>query len=128
LELALNLVWFGFSVLLLLAGLVHVARHGERLSPALAAVALVCVACLLFPVISMTDDLNSGPAMLEPGKLKKLVQVVHVVLTLLSWNALQAPAESCWLALDRPPDTTLPLQEIFSFDLSRRPPPQTHLV
>ena len=116
-------------MLLLLAGVAHVARGADDRSAAFAAIALVCLVCLLFPVISMTDDLNSGgPAMIEPGKLKRLVQSAPVVLTLLSWSALQAPPEVGWLTRDRQPDIFFPKQEIFSFDLSRRPPPQTHSI
>ena len=128
-ELALNLIWLGVSTLLLLAGIAHVARGADDRCPTFAAIALVCLVCLLFPVISMTDDLNSGgPAIIEPGKLKNVVQSAPVVLALLSRSALQAPPEGGWLTRDRQPDLLIPNQEIFSFDLSRRPPPQTPSV
>lgn len=128
-ELALNLIWLGVSTLLLLAGVAQVTHGADDRSATFAAIALVCLVCLLFPVISMTDDLNSGgPAIIEPGKLKNLVQSVPVVLTLLSWSALQAPPEAGWLTRDRQPALLIPNQEFFSFDLSRRPPPQTHSV
>ncbi len=88
------------------------------------AIALVCLICLLFPVISMTDDLNcSGPALVESSKIKKLVASAHVILTLLPWPALEAPQENRWAALDRTPDLRRPSLEILAFNLSRRPPP-----
>lgn len=108
---------------LLVACGAHVARAGKDCSRGIAAIALVCLICLLFPVISMTDDLYNGPALMEPNKLKLLAQSAHVVLTLLPWSALQAPQENHWAAVDRQPDVRLPLQEAFSFHLSRRPPP-----
>ncbi len=88
------------------------------------AVAVVCLICLLFPVISMTDDLNcSGPALVESSKLKKLTASAHVVLTVLSWPLLLAPQENQWAALDRMPEIGRPLQEVFVVNLTRRPPP-----
>jgi hypothetical protein len=129
LETVLNLVWLIVSVVLMTVFGVHAAQGGKDCSRGMTAIALVCLICLLFPVISMTDDLYSGPALLEPNKLKKLVQSAHAVLTLLPWNVLQAPQENNWAALDRQPDVRLPLQRVFSFSLSRRPPPaQSRLV
>jgi hypothetical protein len=129
LETVLNLVWLLVSAVVMTVFGAHAARAGQDRSRGMAAIALVCLICLLFPVISMTDDLYSGPALLEPNKLKQLVQSAHCVLTLLPWNVLQAPQENNWAALDRQPDVGLPLQEAFSFSLSRRPPPaQPRLV
>lgn len=124
-EIVLNLVWLSISAALLIACGARVARASDDRTRLMAAIALVCLICLLFPVISMTDDLNSsGPALVEPSKLKKLVASAHVVLTLLPWPALQAPQENRWAALDRMPDVRRPSQEIFAFNLSRRPPPR----
>jgi hypothetical protein len=129
LETVLNLVWLFVSVVLMTVFGVHAARAGKDRSRGMTVIALVCLICLLFPVISMTDDLYNGPALLEPNKLKKLALSAHVVLTLLPWPALQAPRENNWAALDRQPDVHLPLQEVFPFSLSRRPPPvQSRLV
>ncbi|HEY6305426.1 MAG TPA: hypothetical protein VI488_03080 [Candidatus Angelobacter sp.] len=103
---------------------IHAARAGDAVSRGMAAVALVCLVCFLFPVISMTDDLNSsGPALLEPSKLKKLMPSTQAVLTLLPWLALQKPQETSWPAPERQLDVSLPLQEVLTFSLSRRPPP-----
>jgi hypothetical protein len=124
LEIALNLVWLGVSVALLIICGIHVARAGEDRSRGMAAVALVCLICFLFPVISMTDDLNStGPALLEPSKLKKILPYAPALVTLLPWIAVQMPQENRWAILERQRDAGLPLQEIIPFSLSRRPPP-----
>jgi hypothetical protein len=90
----------------------------------MAAVALVCLICLLFPVISMTDDLNSnGPALVESSKLKRLASSAHVVLTLLPLPALLAPQENRWATLDREPEDRRPLEVVCVFNSHRRPPP-----
>lgn len=124
LEIVLNLVWLAVSLALLIIGGSHVVRGGEERSRGLAAVAMVCLVCFLFPVISMTDDLNcSGPAMLEPSKLKKLVPSAAVIFALFPWPVLQTPPQSNWNALTRATDARLPLPEVFSFSLRRRPPP-----
>jgi hypothetical protein len=126
LEIALNLVWLGVSLGLVVFFGVQAAPVAERRRRGMAAaVALVCLVCFLFPVISMTDDLySSGPAMLEPSKLKKLVVSTQVVLTLLPWIALQKPQEDTWAPLGLPPaDIRRPLQDVLAFDMSRRPPP-----
>lgn len=123
-EITLNLVWLAVSVALLVVCGTHVVQAGEDRSRGMAAVALVCLVCFLFPVISMTDDLNSaGPALLEPSKLKKLLPSTQAILTLLPWLMLQKPQEIKWAAPDRRRDVQLPLQEVLTFSLSRRPPP-----
>jgi hypothetical protein len=128
-EIALNLVWLGVSVALLVICGVHVARAGEDRSRYMAAVALVCLVCFLFPVISMTDDLNSsGPALLEPSKLKNVLSHVPALVTLLPWIALLMPQENGRAVMERQRDARLPLQEILTFSLSRRPPPARLVV
>jgi hypothetical protein len=124
LEIALNLVWLGVSIALVMVCGFHTTRAGEHRSRAMAAVALVCLICLLFPVISMTDDLNSnGPALVESSKLKRLAASAHAVLTLLSLPTLLAPQENRWATLDREPEDRRPLEMVFIFNLHRRPPP-----
>src|SRR6185437_155397 len=54
--------------------------------PDTAVVALACLVWLLFPVISITDDLNSGQSVFEATSIKKPVQPgdqVRPLLTLL---------------------------------------------
>ena len=84
---------------------------------------LACVVCLLFPVISMTDDLNSSPALVEATKLKKLLFSAQVVIGLFSPVLNYSPPERMWcrLAFEQHQDKIQ--QEFLSFDLNRRPPP-----
>jgi len=108
-----------------MAGCLHVAPAQQRWRRGATLIALVCLICLLFPVISATDDLaNGGPAMLEPSKLKRLLPSLQMAVALLPRLLVQAPLENKWLASGQP-DPLLPLQEIFSFELNRRPPPRS---
>jgi len=123
LELLLNLVWlvittgaFAFFVLKWSSGT-------RRLSRAAVFMTLACVVCLLFPVISMTDDLNSSPALVEATKLKKLLFSAQVVIGLFSPVLNYSSPERMWcrLAFEQHQDK---IQQAFlSFDLNRRPPP-----
>jgi hypothetical protein len=65
-ELFLNVVWFAVSVLLVIS-CVHSFRHGHTKLSLRAGIALILLLVLLFPVISMTDDLQalSAPAEVE---------------------------------------------------------------
>lgn len=84
---------------------------------------LACVVCLLFPVVSMTDDLNSSPALAEATKLKKLLLTAQVVIGLFSPVLNYSAPERMWcrLAFEQHQDKIQ--QEFLSFDLNRRPPP-----
>jgi hypothetical protein len=59
-ETTLNLAWLGVTVALVWLWRFRwaVSRRDPRSSPNLEVVALVCVLALLFPVISLTDDLH----------------------------------------------------------------------
>src|SRR5262249_47926804 len=75
------------------------------------------------PVISMTDDLNSSPALVEATKLKKLLFSAQGVIGLFSPVLNYSPPERMWhrLAFEQHQDRIQ--QEFLSFDLNRRPPP-----
>jgi hypothetical protein len=103
----------------------HVAAQRKTQSLPVACIALVCMVCLLFPVISMTDDLNSSLAMPEANKLKRLVdltQSVHLfsfVLVLV----IYAP-QACTAAAFALEHKIKPADQARSyFNLNRRPPP-----
>ena len=123
-ELILNLAWLGISLAILTAGCLQLARTQQGWRRGATVIALVCLICLLFPVISATDDLNNaGPAMLEPSKLKRLLPSLQIAVALLPWLIALPPLEKKWLASRRPEPLPL-LQESFSFELHRRPPPR----
>jgi len=127
-ELTLNLVWLGLSALLLLFCCRHVSVSTIDRNRGLVVLSLFCVVCLLFPVISMTDDLNSSPALPETSKLKKITLPAQIVVALLDRIVLQAAQERTWDALTLQLDSRHPSEELVTFQLNRRPPPSTHLL
>jgi hypothetical protein len=96
-ELTLNLVWAGIAATLLLFWAVRSSgrssgrsseprlAHADMRRTATALLALLCVICILFPIISMTDDLNASPAEPETAK-STLALVPHFLMTSGSWT------------------------------------------
>ncbi len=121
-ELALNFVWLGISCALLVLGIPLIRSQSGARSRWCVAIGLVCILCLLFPVISMTDDLHNTPAVIENKKLKTLVAVGHVIAALLTRVSLQAPSLAA-LGVQGCEKLLLPIAALLTFDLSRRPPP-----
>ena len=63
LETTLNLIWAALAVAAFVLVLPRAAAGGRKLFPA--AVALACLVLLLFPIISVTDDMISDRAIAE---------------------------------------------------------------
>ena len=123
-ELALNLVWAALAVALLVFWSAKASSFESRRRSALALLALVCVICIMFPVISMTDDLSASPA--EPENRKSLL-AVHADFLLVSgpWILVYDPNETCFChQVEVQPDYRPPLHSYLSFLLTQRPPPQ----
>jgi hypothetical protein len=123
LELILNLVWVGIAATLLFFwSRPHLTRAGARRS-GIALLALLCVICILFPVISMTDDLNASPA--EPETVKsQLAMVTPFLLTGVLWVLVYDPNASTFChEIESQEDFGLPSHAFLSFFLTRRPPP-----
>jgi hypothetical protein len=72
-ELFLNIVWLSVSILLV-SLCAHSIRHGHTKLSWSAAVALCLLLVLLFPVISMTDDLQ---AMTAPAEVEHVLRRHH---------------------------------------------------
>jgi uncharacterized membrane protein YoaT (DUF817 family) len=119
-EVALNLGWFVIASAVFAFSLCHLRAKGESRNLVIACIALACVVCLLFPVVSMTDDLNSGAAMPEATKFK-IFMLPLVVTHLFSFVA--CVQERIWATLSFEQEKKPAYQERLSFDLSRRPPP-----
>lgn len=127
-ELTLNLAWLALSAAFLLVGGWYGGLTRTNRSRGLIVLTLVCVVCLLFPVISATDDLNSSPAISEGSKLKRAILSVQVVVALLSRIVLQTSQEKILSARALQPDFAPPPEELFTFQLNRRPPPSSDLL
>lgn len=120
-ELALNLGWFVISILAFVFFVRRFRAKNETQSLVIACVALACVVCLLFPVVSMTDDLNSSPAMPEATKFKRPFSLNQVVIHEFSF--VVRPQERTWAVLALEQEQEPAQQELLSFDLNMRPPP-----
>ncbi len=99
-ELLLNALWLLAST----GGIAWAVRgrrshHSHRQSRQFALIASICVVVLLFPVISVTDDLQGAQSAIEDVGLKKLksasdvdgntLRVLHAdILTVLGWPSL----------------------------------------
>jgi uncharacterized membrane protein len=86
-ELLLNLVW----CLIVAAAAVRFAMSERRVAVALAT---LCILALLFPIISVTDDLHSSPALVEAprGFFTVLAIVVAVVAIAFSLQLIRSVA------------------------------------
>jgi len=130
-ELTLNIVWAGIAATLLLFWSVRSpGRSSEpRLSradvrrTATALVALLCVICILFPIISMTDDLNASPA--EPETAKSILALLpHSLMASGSWTLVYDPHATVFQhEVEAHEAFAPPAHQFLSFLLTRRPPP-----
>jgi hypothetical protein len=130
-ELTLNLVWAGIAATLLLfwaarssgrSSEPRLARADARRT-ATALLALVCVICILFPIISMTDDLNASPAEPETAK-SKLALLPHFLISSGLWTLVYDPnASVSHHEIEAQEDFAPPAHAFLSFLLTRRPPP-----
>lgn len=122
-ELILNIVWAGIAATLLLFWAGPRAAHAGARKSGIALLALLCVICILFPVISMTDDLNASPA--EPETVKsQLAMVTPFLLTSGLWVLVYDPNASAFChEIESQEDFGPPSHAFLSFFLTRRPPP-----
>jgi hypothetical protein len=127
-ELLLNLAWLLVAVVSAVGLLRHIPRERNSAGFWVIATAMLCVIVLLFPVISMTDDLHAEVFMTEESGKRRVIaiQVEHLLANLQAVAAQRAtavimPAGSIWStarenAVPRPLEGTRP-------DWSNRPPP-----
>ena len=133
-ELTLNIVWAGIAATLLLFWGRSPGRSlGRSLEPrlagadlrrsAIALLALLCVICILFPIVSMTDDLNASPAEPETAK-SQLALLPNFLMTGGLWVLVYDPHASVLHHEVEARETfTPPAHAFLSFLLTRRPPP-----
>ena len=122
-ELILNIVWAGIAgTLLLFWAAPRLVRVDARRS-AVTLLALLCVIGILFPIISMTDDLNASPAEPETVKSTLAMQPAFLV-TSGSWTLVYDPHQTvCCHEVQTQPDFGPPAHALVSFFQTRRPPP-----
>jgi hypothetical protein len=124
-ELALNIAWLIVAATLLLLCGARALSFTEKRRRITALIALTCLIWLLFPLISITDDLNAGTSVFEATTVKKPTLAADVVTALLPPVFIIATgSRTAWREINLHADLSQITQEFFSFDLSRRPPPQ----
>jgi hypothetical protein len=123
LELAFNFAWMGLAVALFLS-CGRAPSLAARHRPIAGAIALACIMALLFPVISISDDLVNKLDLAESGSSKKWTASSDMAGPMLSTRMGAPPSE---------PDAQREAQqdssgrshspELSSSNLDRRPPP-----
>lgn len=124
-ELALNIAWLILSVgLVVLSTVRNGAACPAKRHRVVVAIALACLIAFLFPVISITDDLNGAAILTETTRSKRWmpsVELFAIVATgLLSAFYAQSSTWGDGSILSEAPRVS---REVFGFHSSRRPPP-----
>ncbi len=120
-ELALNLVWLVLALLSFVWWGAYALCMPRRDRDFSALIALVCVVAFLFPVISMSDDLLSNPALCQTTKVKAgLADAAKAdcfvrAIPILTQQSIRANAHP------EPYDAS---PELAWSNLDRRPPPR----
>ena len=132
-ELVLNLAWL-LVALVSAMGLLRYARNeANPRNVWIVATAMLCIVVLLFPVISMTDDLHAEVFMAEESGKRRViaVQLEHQLSSLQALAArlaapLMAQSRSTWSAMR---EAAVPrLLDGTTLDLCNRPPPSLVLA
>ncbi|HEU4413855.1 MAG TPA: hypothetical protein VFT65_03660 [Candidatus Angelobacter sp.] len=123
-EITLNLVWAGLAATLLALWYAGTLAPPDRRRSTVALLALVCAICILFPVVSMTDDLSASPA--EPETVASILSAApDFVAAGNAWVLVYDPHTAPFHhEVEAQPDYAPPSHSYFSFFLTRRPPPQ----
>jgi hypothetical protein len=119
LELTLNLAWLVLSATLVMACRRKSAADRRR---AVAVIALVCLIAFLFPVISITDDLNGGAILAETSKQKTWLAGDLAALITASFLAASLVLMS-YKGYAISNHDRIRTSDPFSLHLRRRPPP-----
>jgi hypothetical protein len=123
-EVLFNLAWLVLAATLVIfycARAPSLAREHRRIT---GGIALVCALALLFPVISISDDLLWNPDLAESSGCKKWVAPIDLAKPTASARLSTPPAPSCsTLTAREEVAPKAPLAGTCSSNLNRRPPP-----
>ena len=86
-ELLLNLTWLSVAILCAISLLKRALRERDTANIWLFATAMLCVVVLLFPVISMTDDLHAEVFTAEENG-KRRIAAIQIQQQVANLNAL----------------------------------------
>jgi hypothetical protein len=127
-ELILNLAWLALCLGLLVFFGPSLKKPAAGRTRGAVLVAMLCILFLLFPVISISDDLNATPAILEATKFKSFLVLIQMLAALVVWVVVVASPRSRVLWARRPEKSVSPMLGVFAADLFRRPPPSLCLA
>ncbi|HLY98150.1 MAG TPA: hypothetical protein VKT33_03700 [Candidatus Angelobacter sp.] len=122
-ELVLNLAWLALCLGLLVFFGPSLKKPAAGRTRGAALVAMLCILFLLFPVISISDDLNADPAILEATKFKNFLVLIQLLAALVAGVVVLALPSSRVLWARRTEKSVVPMLGVFAADLFRRPPP-----
>lgn len=125
-EFALNVAWMVLSLTLVVVCVIYGRpAFNSKAQRIVVAVSLAClIAFLLFPVISMTDDLNSGAVLVETTNSKHWLPTIALFSLVGTGLVIAFSAQnSTWADGSILSELGSPSQQMLSFHMSRRPPP-----
>jgi len=124
-ELTLNLIWAGIAATLLALSAGPRFVRPQKYRAGIALLALLCVICILFPIVSMSDDLSASPADPETVKSEQAM-LPHFLLAGSAWILVYDPHALAFRhEVSTQPVFAPPAHSFLSFFVTRRPPPQT---
>lgn len=132
-ELLLNLIWIATASAALVAWVAWRRNSDSNAVPEMlrGAMVVVCVLALLFPVISISDDLSQSPGLAESSRLQDVLKapelrgIYHVAATLQAVVLLSLQPTFQALPRKYVRAARLSLHEVFwSPSIEKRPPPQ----
>lgn len=131
-ELLFNLIWMCISIAALLAWIVWRRSSESRAVPQMlrGLLVVVCILALLFPVISISDDLCQIPSLAEGNRIQDILKApesrsFHVLAAVLPELLLALQPDSGTLTLRYASEVPITLRKIcWSPSIEKRPPPE----
>jgi hypothetical protein len=128
-ELLLNLVWVAISAGALLAWIsLSRSSYSQRAGTLRGLMVLVCILALLFPVISITDDLSQTIGLAEGARLQDLLKApelrgIYHLAAVLPDIIFPFRSESSAIARKPVAETSIPHEVLRTPSVEKRPPP-----
>lgn len=131
-ELLLNLIWVAISVAALLTWIFLRKSSCSRDNPEMlrGLTVVVCILALLFPVISMSDDLSQAVSLAEGARLQDMLKApdlrgIYHSPAVVPEIIVPLRSESPSVASDPLAETSIIFYETFQItSVEKRPPPQ----
>jgi hypothetical protein len=131
-ELLLNLIWLALSVTAVVSWILWRRSSSSEASPQMVRglLVVVCILALLFPVISISDDLSQVPSLAEGNRLQDVLKSpelrgIYVVCAVLPAIWLLLHTEPRLVVRNFAAEIPADLNNLFwTPSVDKRPPPQ----